>query len=498
MRFSLRFALILVAFLSVWGRAEGDSARLPSFEKVYLVFAEEHSLEFVSGFGHAFLCLAPASAVSADDLLLCPSVNFGVDVSASGKGLFRGGYSLQPSFELVRQNSFFQQRRLFFFEIRTDTLGREGLRRELVRRLGREYPYDFVRRNCGYYLVDLLQAARPFPLVGPSILYLTPRQATQSILDAFGTNGGFAVASPGWLAERFLDAEPSAQSRSVLAKLGGSLSGARACDDARLKLLFLRMWESRASHEEYPQVIAAKQAHLETAAGKEAAYELQRAENVSFSDLHEVWPVDREGPDFAVGALVGLSQKSSLGVSIRADLGLRGNRTSPVPSGLLREVRILGLDVDLVDGRCRGEFTLAEISTVRDFSGLMGAGSSGAKVFYNERHERMSVRGLGFDVWSGLATRSAQIGWIGGKAHLVVDCLEGQTRVQFAPELFLVKEMDKATIAGSLLFVRGSQLNWEVSLDYRLTRHGPTAVVFRYESLSEVGGRIRMEWRYRY
>jgi len=361
------------------------------------------------------------------------------------------------------------------------------------------YPYDFVRRNCGYYLVDLLQAARPFPLLSPSDLYLTPRQATRSILDAFGTNGGLAVASPGWLAERTLEAEPSAETRSALVKLGGSLSGVYACEDARLKLLFLRMWESRASAEDYPKVMAAKEAHLATVAGKAAAQELQRAESVSFGDPREVWPADREGPDFGIGYFVGVSPKSGAGVSIRAGLGLRGSQTSPVPSNLLREVRFLGLDLDWVDGKCRGEATLAEIGTIRDFNGLMGAGSSGARVFYNERCVGLDTRGLGVDVWSGLATRSPQVGWIGGKAHLVVDRLEGRSRAQFAPELFLMKDMDAAMLAGSLLFVRGSQLNWEVSCRYRLTMGGdPAAVVLRYESLPEVGGRVRLDWRRRF
>jgi hypothetical protein len=497
--FLSRFALLVIAFLAIGGRAENYSARLPRFEKVYLVFAEEHSLDFVSGFGHAFLCFAPASAVTSDDLLLCPSVSFGVDLSARGRGLFWGEYTLQPSFELVRQNSFFQQRRLFFFELRTDPAGRERLRQELVGRIGKVYPYDFLNRNCGYYLADALQAARPDAELSPKGFYLTPRQATGLIINAMGTGGGLVVASPGLLADQALQLEPDLERRANLVAAAGSLSTVVACDDPRLKLLLLRMWEARASAEDYPKVLAAKESHLATPAGRKAAQEVQRTECVSFADPQAVWPMDQEGPDVGLGFFTGTRSGSPTGVSLRLDLGLRGRQTSPMPSNILREVRFLGFDLDWAEGKCRGELTLAEVNTVRDFSSLMGAGSSGARVFFNERTERMDSRGLGFDLWSGLAARSASAGWVGGKMHLVVDRIEGRSQAQFAPELFFLRESGDLTLEGSVLLARSSHLNWEVAMRYRLSGPGLSgALALRYESMSVTGGRLRFDWHYRY
>lgn len=494
-----RVAAFFFAILAIGGRAEDHSARLPRFEKVYLVFAEEHSLEFVSGFGHAFLCFAPASATSADDLLLCPSVNFGIDLSPGGRGLFSGTYSLQPSFELVRQNSFFQQRRLYFFELRTEAVERERLRDELSKRLGQAYPYDFLWRNCGFYLAEVLQVARPQATLRAKGPYLTPRQATGAIIEAFGTHGGLVVASPGLLADQALQAEPDAARRAALVTAAGSLASVLRCEDPELKLLYLRMWEARASAADYPKVLAAKEVHLETQAGKIAARKIQGAESRPFSAPQEVWPIDAEGPDFGVGFFVGTHAGSPAGVTVRADLGLRGRQTSPMPRHLLRDVRFLGVDLDWADGRCRGEFTLAEISTVSDFSGLMGAGSSGARIFFNERFEHMDTRGLGFDVWSGLAARADSVGWVGLKLHLVADRLEGRGRAQFAPEAFLFKEAAGLTWEGSFLLARGSQLNWSVGARYGLPGGGlPGAFALRYESLPVVGGRLHLDWRYRF
>jgi hypothetical protein len=499
----VRFLTGVVAFffatLVIGGRAEDHSARLPRFEKVYLVFAEEHSLEFVSGFGHAFLCFAPASAATADDLLLCPSVNFGVDLTPAGGGLFSGTYSLQPSFELVRQNSFFQQRRLYFFELHIDASERERLREELTKRLGRTYPYDFLRRNCGFYLAEALLVARPDAPLRVKGPYLTPRQATAMIVRAFGSHGGLVVASPGLLADQALQAEPNADRRAALVAAAGSLPAVVRCEDPELKLLYLRMWEARASAEEYPKVLAAKEAHLATQAGKEAARNVNRAESLPFSDLQQVWPTDEEGPDVGVGVFAGTNAGSPAGLTVRADLGLRGRQTTPRPRHLLRDVRFLGLDLDWADGKCRSEFTLAEISTVSDFCGLMGAGSSGARFFFNERLERMDTRGLGFDVWSGLAARADSVGWIGAKMHFVVDHLEGPGRAQLAPELFFFKEAAGLTWEGSLLLARGSQMNWFVGGRFHLPEGCLSgALSIRYESLPVVGGRLHLDWRRRF
>jgi hypothetical protein len=497
-RFLFRLVAVFVACLSLGGRADDQSARPPSFDKVYLVFAEEHSLEFISGFGHVFLCLAPAEAASADDLLLCPAVNFGVDLSPAGTGLFVGSYVLQPSFGLVRQNSFFQQRRLFFFELNTDQAGRTRLRDELGRRLGQKYPYDFVRLNCGYYLADLLSAANGCGFPRPWT-YLTPRQAADRLLKEHGTRGGLVVASPGLLAERLLKQEPDPARRGALARKSQSLSDSLGCEDPRLKLLYLRLWESRVPRSDYPQVVAARDALLRTSEGRLAAKDIQQAETTAFAQPQEVWPTDEEGPDFGFGVFTGTGSGGPDGISFRADLGLRGHHTSPVPLNLLRQVRLLGLDLDVSGGDLRGELTLAEISTVRDFTGFSGGGSSGAKVFFNEREELFETRGLGFDFWSGLATRSDRFGWVGLKAHLLVDQAATSPRGALVPEIFYLKEACGLELELSVIRARDDGVAWSAAvrgLSSESARRGGLSL--RFESLAQVGGRMRLDWRFRY
>ena len=496
MDFRRGIAAVLGAFLVLCGRAEVPSVRPYSFDKVYLVFAEEHSLEFVSGFGHVFLCLAPAAAVTADDLLLCPSVNFGVDLSPAGKGLFDGAYTMQPSFALVRQNSFFQQRRLFFFELRTDAAMRVRLWRELQGRLGRTYPYDFFRRNCGYYLSDLLRAAQPSVRLPSAGLYLTPRESTNRLLGAFGVEGGLLVVSPGLLAEGMLDAAPGR--RAELLSRSRSLAEVARCEDPALKLLYLRMWEARASSSEYAEVAAAKDTLLSTSQGRAASAEIQRREIVPFADFRQAWPKDEEGVDYGFGVFGG-GGAAPTGVTCRLDLGIRDWLTPPVQAGVLRDVRVLGLDLDFVGGRCRGELTIGEIGTIRDFTGLLGAGSSGARFFFNERASLADAHGLGFDVWSGLASRSPALGWFGFKGHLLADRLDGRARVAFVPELFLLQGMTDYGWDASVLLARDRHIGWHLGFRHRL-EWGPLGgnVGLRYQSLAQVGGRWVWDWRKRF
>lgn len=499
MKSLLGFCTLLAVLLSPGGRADDTSARPLRFEKVYIVFAEEHSLEFVSGFGHAFLCLAPADATSADDLLLCPAVSFGVDLAPGGPGLFVGNYTLQPSFSLVRQNSFFQQRRLFFFELRSDEAMRARLRSELGRRLGQAYPYDFIRRNCGYYLADLIAAARPDVSMRAPGLYLTPRQSVNRLIEACGTNGGMVVHSPGFLAERVLREELVVDRRGELLDASRSWASAMRCDDLKLRLLFLRMWEARVSSEDYPQVQAAKDALLATPAGRGAAQDIRQSEVLTFVQPAEVWPEDEEGPDFGVGFFSGTRDAGASGYSLRGEFGLRGRRTSPVPSGLLRDVRLLGVDLDFTGGRCFGELTLAELNTLRDFSGLFGAGSSGARIFYSNRDTLIEADGLGFDFWSGLAVDMPKLGWVGFKGHLLVDRLQGRARWGFVPQVFLTKDWSSCFLEMSLHFDRDEQFYWSLGLGRRAhCATMPGGVGLRYEALPRVGGRWRLDWRFRY
>lgn len=499
MRSLLRFCTLLVVFLSPGGRAEDISVRPPHFEKIYLVFAEEHSLEFVSGFGHAFLCLAPAAATTADDLLLCPAVSFGVDLAPGGPGLFVGNYTLQPSFTLVRQNSFFQQRRLFFFELRSDEASRASLRSELGRRLGKTYPYDFIRRNCGYYLADLLQAARPDVAMRAPGLYLTPRRSVNRLIEAWGTNGGLVVHSPGFLAESALREEVDVGRRDELLGASRSWTSAMRCDVMKFRLLFLRMWEARVSPEDYPKLQAAKDALLATSAGRAAADDIRQAEVLPFVQPSEIWPPDDEGPDIGVGVFFGARVARAGGYSLRGDLGLRGRQTSPMPAGLLRDVRLLGLDLDFVGGRCFSELTLAELNTIRDFSGLLGAGSSGARVVYSNRDTLIELDGLGLDVWSGLAADMGRIGWVGFKGHLLVDRLQGRARCGLVPQVFLTRDWSSCSVEASLHFDRDDRFYWSLGLGQRSPSVSlPGGFGLRYEALPRVGGRWRLDWRYRY
>ena len=433
----LRFILVYL-ILSIEGRPGETSGGPPSFSKVYLAFAEEHSLEFISGFGHCFVCLAPADSRTAADLLLAPSVNFGVDTSSAGQGLFLGHYTVQPTFELVRKNSFFQQRRLIFFELDLGESDLKRLRSSLAARLSQGYPYDFYRRNCGYYLADWLLSedqgsSRALPRF---YSYLTPRQAVGLLVKRFGIRGGKVVNSPGLLAEEKLSAMSSDESTRIKA-LHANLQLINECRDPEMRLLYLQMLESHASREVYQAINLERTRIISTDEGRKAAKEIMRKEAIDFKELSAVWPSDNEGPMFGVSMLM-LPHIGANGIGLTWEAGIRDIHTEPTPAALLRQVHLLSISSDFYADQIKSTLTLLEINNIRDIKDLFGVGSSGAALLYNERVDSLGIKGVCAHGWGGIGARSEALGWGCARLHLLADKIGSDSRLRIVPEVFLL------------------------------------------------------------
>ncbi len=124
------------------------------------MFAEEHSQSIVSSFGHIFVCLTNGEIQTSADLFNSTVLNFGANLSPLGEGLRVGRYKLQKFFDAVRQNVYFEHRGLTIYELQLSSAQIMSLAKDLDRRLGRKYPYDFIRHNCGHYIDDWLNGAR--------------------------------------------------------------------------------------------------------------------------------------------------------------------------------------------------------------------------------------------------------------------------------------------------------------------------------------------------
>ena len=428
--------LALVLILIAEGRSGVIPDRPSSFNKVYVVFAEEHSLEFVSGFGHAFICLAPEGATTAADLLLAPAVNFGVDTSPMGKGLFTGRYTIQPTFELVRKNTFFQQRRLIFFELNVSAKKITQLSASLNERIKHEYDYDFYRKNCGYYLADWLinDAGKSGDNLPGPLNYLTPRSAVTKIIQKFGVKGGWVINSPSLLAEERLESLPRSQ-REWLKPLHSDLKSVEKCLDLELKLLYLQMLESHANSDTYPQINAERMRLMSVEPSKSIAQNLISRETVEFKNLATVWPDNNEGPMFSV-RFIDYPRQKTAGVGLSWESGLRDISTNPTPSSLLRGVHFISIESDISSGQINSTFKLFEIDTVRDVKDLFGVGSSGASVLFEERINSLGVRGICFKAWSGLGVNIDNLGWSCLRLHLIADEIGRGGRFRVVPEFF--------------------------------------------------------------
>lgn len=454
---------LFTLILCTGGRAEVTSAGPSSFTQVYLVFAEEHSLEFVSGFGHAFVCLAPSEARRPNDLLMAPAVSFGVDTGPAGKGLFVGKYTIKPCFELVRQNAYFQQRRLIFVRLNLSPVELAAARSELQQRLDRDFRYDFYRFNCGYYLKDWLLAAAGKVQGAPGFLsYLTPRKAAHDLIKHFGHSDVVVWNSPGLLAERRLAGRPADVRQHLITT--SSQTSTDALTDGELKLLFWQLQEARGSAERYRQIQHRRSEFLTTEAGRQAAREVLKSEYEQPKSLSEVWPPDHEGPRWTVG-LNYYSQQAEAGVTLGYSHGIRDELTSPIPPDLLRMVKFLDYQGDFQAGRIRSTFTLGELSTVRDVRALLGVGSSGASVLYNERADALGRSGVTLGAWSGLATRWETLGWFGFRLHLYADQLQSDAQFKMVPELFTFDLLHTGLSAGLFLHTAGdlgADVRWNV------------------------------------
>jgi len=432
---ALRIVLVYI-ILAIEGRSGETPNRPFLFSKVYVVFAEEHSLEFVSGFGHCFICLAPEGATTAADLLLAPSLNFGVDTSPLGNGIFIGRYTIQPTFELVRKNTFFQQRRLIFFELNLSTDKIAELHESLAGRIKGNYEYDFYRRNCGYYLADWLyggMGCSDNDLPGVAT-YLTPRAAVNKIIKRFGVSGGWVINSPGLLAEERLATLPQSE-RQWLKPLHSDLESIQQCQDMQLRLLYLQMLESHANPKTYPEINAEHVRLISTEPGKSVQQNLTKLETVDFKDPSTLWPNNNEGPSFA-GRLVANLRSNSSGIGLSWESGLRDFHTDPKPPSLLRQVHFLSIESDIFSDQIKTTFKLFEIDTIRDINDLFGVGSSGASVLFEERINSLGARGVCAKAWSGLGVNIDRLGWACIRLHIIADEIGNSGRFRAVPEIF--------------------------------------------------------------
>ena len=413
--------LLLVIFA---GHPSLRAGGLPHFDRVYLVFAEEHSHDFISGFGHVYVVLGLGESEAPESLLLRPAVNFGADISPLGKGPFVGRYEIRDCHELVRKNQAFDQRRLFFAELSIPEGEIEILRESLSNRLDKDFTYDFLRRNCGHYLADWLCGSDT-----AEAFYQTPRESFAKILRRHPPARMLSIAANVEILERALRDKDDETRRKVKAALREPAT-IPDIGDPLLELIAIDIASSRANRLEYELLVARRADLLSAADAKSVAKSKSEVSRMAAADKKFI-VAENEGPAFALSVI---SREGKLGFSLEAEAGLRDLLTAPRPEHILRETTFLRIKNTVVGNIQDTSATLAAISTIRDFSSALGGGSSGANLGYHDRVDTHGEQGVHVSAWSGIYTRRSNL-WYGFATSVLANDLESKACLIFSPLL---------------------------------------------------------------
>lgn len=463
----------------------------PHFKSVHLAFAEEHSASFVSGFGHVFVCLPESEVETTADLMRTTVVNFGADTSPLGKGMWVGEYKLQACHELVRRNAFFDQRKVTFFELTIDPDDLESLRADLIQRLSRSYPYDFFRHNCGQYLWDWLDGPEPSPTAH---LYLTPREAVDKILQRFPPRRVRVVRSDADLLQAYLSqSDPSLRGSVIAAIEEPELF--LDIQDLTLRLLALKVAESRSNRESHVQLQGIRDATLDQPGGPDAARRLLRfQEELEGRGEQDAWPGEAEGPAVSLG-VASSSDSGRLSPRVHLEAGLRDSHTLPQPQGLLREVKFLSATVEGRPDGPAGDLLLASLSSLRDMSRIVQAASNGASAGYLGLPNSTGTSGLFASTWTGWSVRT-QSGWFSGRLSLTGDELQDHARVALAPGLTWDILRDSWTFHLEAHYSLRDGLGWEWRQDWLLDRNSTLRIRWVNSPLGEEGLSVDFQYRF--
>jgi hypothetical protein len=393
---------------------------LHDFKSVHIVFVEEHSSDFASGFGHLFVCLPERPIEEFEDLLGATALNFGADISPLGKGVWIGEYKLQATHALVRQNAFFEQRRMTVFELTIPENKLAPLKTDLVDRLSKEYPYDFIRHNCGHYIWDWLNGPNEDPVAA---FYLTPREALGRILEEYPPLHIRTVLSDVEILEDYI-AQNSGADSTVIRDALVDVNAIAKIENLGTRLLAIKVAESRANKDEFAFLQKLRAETLSKDGGAEAATDIIEWQSGLSAQNDASWPKEGERPSVSATA-IGSPDDGSHGFRFSVEAGLRDSFTEPVPSNVLREIHFLKGTIEERKDSLDIEFILISLATLRDAGGLLGGPSSGISAGYTGLQNPLGVSGLFATTWGGLAIRTDS-GWLGGRLSLTADELDSQ------------------------------------------------------------------------
>jgi hypothetical protein len=406
---------------------------LPSFDRVHLVFAEEHRQSLISGFGHLFVVLVEGEVGGIDDLLTGWTLNFGADTGPLGDGLWTGEYHLDLAHALTRQYTRLEMRSLTAFELDLDEHRLKLLREDLRDRLDRKYPYDFIRHNCGHYLLDWLNGPE---LDSPPVLYQTPRESLGLILESCPARAVRYRASALEVLEVALNSVGESGREATKDVIRGR-SRLRDLEDTRLGLLAVPVVEAFADAKGVQAARSDIRELLARPDGRVASIQVQK----HIERVNKVPPVERleehEGPSVS-GISVFDSERSEVSHRLVWQAGLRDLHTKPWSADAARDVALLRAEVGRWKGRERVSVDWLEVNSLRSSSSLVSRPSNGFSVASKALEDPLGRRGLSLSSWTGLGLADG-LTWYGVRLNLVLDDLLDDPGAFVAPGVYLAR-----------------------------------------------------------
>lgn len=178
--------------------------RCPAFGKWYagidpgslvLVFPAAYLNNPASMYGHTFLRFDRAGR-GPEAELESAAVNFSADVAGSEGlapaykglfGLYRGSFQIGPYYQLVREYADIEDRDIWEYRLAYTAPEQQRILEHLWELKDVQFRYYFFDRNCSYYLLALMDVARPeHPLAARFVYQVIPGDALQAVLSQSG------------------------------------------------------------------------------------------------------------------------------------------------------------------------------------------------------------------------------------------------------------------------------------------------------------------------
>jgi len=205
---------------------------------VSLVFAAAYLNNPSSMFGHTFLRLDPRERDDAGELT-AHAVNFSAQTEETNgvlfavKGLtgqYPGRYSLRPYYGMVNDYAEIESRDLWSYPLDLRPAEIERMLRHLWEMDGVSFRYFFLRENCSYQMLSLLETARPGLGLTRGFFHQVEPHATVRRLEEAGLLGspGFRPALLTRIRERLGRLSPAGREQAAALAAGDPAPGLSA------------------------------------------------------------------------------------------------------------------------------------------------------------------------------------------------------------------------------------------------------------------------------